>query len=106
VVGAYSDNTPGGADAGSAYVFVRSGTAWTEQAHLTASDGAESDRFGYSVALSGDNAVVGAPYDDTPAGFNAGSAYVFVRSGTTWTERAHLTPPTGPTRNDSACRWP
>ena len=46
---------------GSAYVFVRSGTSWSQQAELTASDGAAFDNFGYSVALSGDTALVGAP---------------------------------------------
>src|SRR5439155_610697 len=91
VVGAYYDDTPAGTDAGSASVFVRSGTTWTQQAHLTAADGAAYDDFGTSVAVSGDTAVVGAYLDDTPAGADAGSASVFVRSGTTWTQQAHLT---------------
>ncbi len=88
VVGAWqSDNgVPG-----SAYVFVRSGTTWTEQAKLTASDGAPFDEFGVSVSVSGDTTVVGVPHDDHAAGTNPGSAYVFVRSGTTWTEQAKLT---------------
>ena len=47
---------------GAAYVFVRVGTTWSPQGILTASDGAAGDRFGYSVAVSGDTAVVGAPY--------------------------------------------
>ena len=79
VVGAHGDDTPGGTNAGSAYVFVRSGTTWTQQAQLFASDGAEGDGFGYSVALSGDTALVGASEDDTPGGLDAGSAYVFWR---------------------------
>ncbi len=90
LVGAYADATAGGASAGSAYVFVRSGTTWTEQAHLFASDGAAGDQFGFSVALVGDTALVGARFDDTAGGGSAGSAYVFVRSGTSWTEQAHL----------------
>ena len=77
VVGAYFDDTPAGTDAGSAYVFVRSGGTWTQQAKLTASDAAASDQFGVSVAVAGDTAVVGAYVDDTPAGDDAGSAYVF-----------------------------
>jgi hypothetical protein len=89
VVGATYDDSPA-TDAGSAYVFVRSNGAWTEQAKLTASDVAAGDNFGNRVALSGDTAVVGAPADDSPA-TNAGSAYVFVRSGGTWTEQAKLT---------------
>ena len=86
---------PGRQDAGSAYVFVRSGTTWTEQQKLLAPDGRASDLFGGSVSVSGDTAVVGASFDDTPAGADAGSAYVFVRSGTTWTEQQKLLAPDG-----------
>jgi hypothetical protein len=95
VVGTPFDDITAGSNAGSAYVFVRSGTAWTEQAKLTASDGAGADSFGWSVAVRGDIAVMGAPYNDTPAGSDAGSAYAFVRSGTAWTERAQVTAPDG-----------
>jgi hypothetical protein len=91
VIGAESDDTTGGVDAGSAYVFTRSGTFWTQQAKLTASDGAAGDRFGYSAALSGSTAIIGAQGDDTAGGSNAGSAYVFIRCGTVWTQQAKLT---------------
>jgi hypothetical protein len=91
VIGAPSDDTDAGREAGSAYVFVRSGTSWSQQAKLTASDAAPNDTFGLSVAVSGDTAVVGALDDDTDAGFDAGSAYVFVRSGTSWSQQAKLT---------------
>ncbi len=84
VVGAPLDDTAGGQDSGSAYVFFRSGAAWNEQQKLTPSDGAGNDNFGTSVAISGDTAVVGSPLADT-ADVDAGSAYVFVRSATTWT---------------------
>jgi hypothetical protein len=90
VVGAYHDDTPA-ADAGSAYVFLRSGVTWAQQPKLTASDGAAGDRFGTSVAVSGDTAVVGAVGDNTPAGADAGSAYVFLRSGVTWAQQQKLT---------------
>ncbi|HVE72727.1 MAG TPA: Ig-like domain-containing protein [Thermoanaerobaculia bacterium] len=90
VVGAHHDHTAGGSDAGSAYVYVRSGTSWSQQAQLFASDGAASDQFGNSVAISGDMAVVGAYFDDNAGGSNAGSAFVFVRSGTSWSQQAHL----------------
>ena len=73
--------------AGAAYVFTRSGTAWSEQQKLTASDGAVGDDFGISVALSGDTVVVGAYLDDT----SAGAAYVFARSGSAWSEQQKLT---------------
>ena len=72
-------------------MFVRSGGTWTEQQKLTASDAAAGDLFGASVAVSGDTVVAGAYVDDTPAGVDAGSAYVFVRSGGTWTEQQKLT---------------
>ena len=91
LVGVPFDDHAGGTDAGSAYVFVRNGASWTEQAKLTASDAALSDIFGWSVSLSGDTAVLGARWDDHGGGTNAGSAYVFVRSGTSWTEQAKLT---------------
>ena len=61
----------------------------TQQAKLTASDGAEFDDFGFAVSLSGDTALVGAPFDDDASpGSGSGSAYVFVRSTTGWTQQA------------------
>jgi hypothetical protein len=89
------------AQAGAAYVFVRSGTTWSQQAYLKASNTGANDEFGWSVAVSGDTAVVGA-YGESSAvtGVNgdqadnsavgAGAAYVFVRSGTTWSQEAYL----------------
>lgn len=88
---------------GAAYLFVRSGTTWTEQAYLKAAvvDGADS--FGRSVALSGDGdtLVVGAINEDSLAntidgdatdnsGISVGAAYVFVRNGTAWSQQAYL----------------
>ncbi len=84
VVGAHGDHH-NDLRPGSAYVFVRNGTTWTQQAKLTPSDGATEDFFGYSVDISGDTAIIAAPYDD-----DKGSAYVFVRNGTTWTQQAKL----------------
>ncbi len=81
VVGAYGDDTAAGMNAGSAYVYHRSGMQWMQQAQLTAGDGASGDNFGRSVSVDGDTVVVGAYGDDTEAGVNAGSAYVFTRSG-------------------------
>lgn len=90
VVGAYADDHAGGSDAGAAYVFVRTGTIWTQQQKLTAADPADSDEFGYSVAVSGNTVVVGAELDDD-AGASSGAAYVFVRSGTVWSQEQKLT---------------
>jgi hypothetical protein len=88
VIGAIGDDD-GGTESGSAYVFVRSGTSWSQQAKLTASDAAAGDYFGFSVAINGDTAVIGAAYADD-GGINSGSAYVFVRSGTTWSQQQKL----------------
>ena len=83
IIGAPGDNQWTGA----AYIFTRTGTTWTQQAKLTADDGAVEDEFGFSVALSGDTAVIGASY----AGNGwTGQAYVFTRSGTTWTPQWEL----------------
>ncbi|MBM3949001.1 MAG: hypothetical protein FJ312_07155, partial [SAR202 cluster bacterium] len=71
----------------------------TQQAKLTASDGAADDLFGYSVAVSGDTAVVGAWSDDVGSNDNQGSAYVFVRSGATWSQQAKLTASDGGTED-------
>ena len=65
-----------GNESGSAHVFTRSGTAWTQQAKLTPSDGEFADYFGISVAVDDDTAVIGA-YADDDNGRNSGSAYVF-----------------------------
>ena len=89
IVGANEASHGGKVDAGAAYVFVRSGTTWSEQAMLTASDAAQDDHFGESVAIWGDAVVVGAP--GFIVGNGEGQAYVFVRSGTTWSEQAKLT---------------
>ncbi len=79
-----------GPDSGSAYVFVRSGTSWSQQAKLTAADGANGDNFGASVALLEDTALVGVP-NDRHLGASSGSAYVFARSGTSWNQEVKLT---------------
>jgi hypothetical protein len=77
----------GGLQRGAAYVFTRTGTTWAAQQRLTADDAADGDRFGTSISLSGDTVVVGA--FGTAAG---GAAYVFTRSGTTWSQQQKLTP--------------
>ncbi len=83
IVGAYSKNSFKGA----AYVFVRSGGIWTQRAEFTASDGEAYNNFGWSVAVSGSTAVVGAPGRIS----GTGAAYVFVRFGSIWTQAAELT---------------
>ena len=80
------------ADEGRALVFVRSiGGTWSLEQELFASDADAGDAFGTSVALEGNRVVIGAPGDDT-INAGAGSAYVFERAGTTWTETAKIEP--------------
>ena len=100
VVGAPYDDVGATINQGSAYVFVRSGAVWGLQAHVAAADGAANDYFGSSVAISGDTVVVGAPYDDVGANVDQGSAYVFVRSGTTWSQQQQLTAVDGAVSDD------
>ncbi len=91
--------------AGATYVFVRSAGAWSQQAYLKpAAVGTTQadDRFGWSVAISGDTIVVGAIREDGPGlGVNslpaegasdAGAAYVFTRTGGVWSQQAYLKP--------------
>jgi hypothetical protein len=94
-----SDNSV--SNAGAAYVFVRSGGVWSQEAYLKASNTEADDQFGTSVSISGDTIVAAAPYEDSSAtgvggtqsdnsALNAGAAYVFVRSGGVWTQEAYL----------------
>jgi sugar lactone lactonase YvrE len=98
VVGAPGDDTAAGNNAGSAFVFVRTGSIWTVQSRLTAADAEENGEFGVSVSISNHTAVVGAVPGshqiggDTPEPeYPAGAAYVFLRSGGSWTQQAKLT---------------
>lgn len=90
-------------DAGAAYVFVRTGTNWSQQAYLKASNTEAFDEFGRSVAVTGDTIVVGAQSESSNAtgvngnqnnnsGGTSGAAYVFVRNGAVWTQQAYLKP--------------
>ncbi|WP_437965323.1 FG-GAP repeat protein [Sorangium sp. So ce260] len=95
LVGAMFDDDRG-PYSGSAYVLIRTGGAWSEQAKLLALDGLTGDYFGSAVALSGDTALIGSPADDElGGGENSGSAYVFVRTGSTWLEQVELLPNDG-----------
>ena len=77
---------------GAAYIFTRTGSTWSEQKFLKASDKAEYDEFGSSVSLSGDGSTlaVGARVGDSAAA-NSGAVYMFARTGTDWPEQQKLT---------------
>lgn len=90
IVGAWRHRVGANPAQGAAYVFVRGADAWLQQSRLTARDGADHDLFGFSVALDGDIALVGAPRRAILGREGHGTAYVFRRSGMTWSEEAQL----------------
>jgi hypothetical protein len=88
-------------DAGAAYVFLRNGSNWAQQARLTASNAENNDMFGFAVSIWGNTVIIGAPWESSQAiGVNgdatnnlapyAGGAYQFVRNGTDWNQDAYL----------------
>ncbi|WP_342768054.1 hypothetical protein [Thalassotalea euphylliae] len=83
-------------NAGAVYVYRFDDNQWQQEAKLMASDGGKTDIFGVRVAISGDTALISARRDDIDSlGVDAGSAYIFVREGKTWTEQVKLTSPDG-----------
>jgi hypothetical protein len=88
----YDTSNPYSSNEGCAYVFTRSGTTWSQQALLTASDAGPSDYFGTSVDIDGDSIIVGAPEWDQGSNYNVGSVYIFTRSGTTWSQQQRINP--------------
>jgi hypothetical protein len=87
LVGAWDDGS--GKNAGLAFVYTTNGMAWTKEATLVATDADTSDTFGYSVALSGDTALIGSNGNDD-LGMDSGAAYIFIRTGTTWSQDQKL----------------
>lgn len=87
LVGAWDDGTS--KNAGLAFVYTTNGMAWTKEATLVATDADAQDTFGYSVALSGDTALIGSNGNDD-LGTDSGAAYIFIRTGTTWSQDQKL----------------
>jgi hypothetical protein len=88
-------------NAGATYVFIRTGATWSQQAYLKSSNTKGFDRFGISLSLSGNTLVVGASGEASNAtgidgnhtddsASNSGAAYVFVRNGSDWSQKAYL----------------
>ena len=86
IVGNINEDT-GGESAGAAYIYTRSGNSWTQRSRVQASDKQAYDYFGQFVALSenGNTAIVGAPGE-----YPGGSAYVYTRSGNSWSQQAKI----------------
>jgi hypothetical protein len=94
VIGAWGDSIAGLAGSGSAYVFERSAAAWAEVQKLVPGDPMAQGLFGADVALAGDTVLIGA-YGGGAYPFGPGSAYVFARHGSTWSEEQKLVPSGG-----------
>ena len=77
-------------EGGGAYIFEKSGGSWNEILELVPLDTADGDAFGAAVAISGERAIVSAPFDDD-GGIDSGSVYIFARTGGVWTQEAKLT---------------
>ncbi len=93
-----NDNSEG---SGAVYVFTRAGTEWSQQAYLKASNNDAGDNFGFSVAISDEEIVVGANFEESNATgvngdennnltSNSGAAYIFTRSASVWDQQAYL----------------
>ena len=91
VVGAPLHDTERGKDAGAAYIYVRDGDKWAQQARLTARDTKAADRFGTGVATTGKSAIVGAPFRPEGAP-GSGAAYSFISVDGKWEEKEKITP--------------
>ena len=91
VIGAERNDHSGKEDPGAAYVFRWDGVNWIQEAKLTAFNADKEDLFGASVAIDGDTVVVGAQSDNFFAPSTPGSAHVFLRGGTTWSQQGKLT---------------
>lgn len=92
IVGAIYATSGGFTSAGQAYVYLRTGTTWAQEAILFASDRAANWTFGYWTTMSNDGTrCISGAYNATSGGFTAaGQAYVFLRTGTTWAQEAIL----------------
>jgi PKD repeat protein len=95
VIGASYDEHPHGVGSGSAYVFAEVDGEWRQQAKLTPDDGDRNDRFGVTVAISGQTVLISAGDDEDPNGENSGSAYIFTEADGEWRQQAKLIPDDG-----------
>jgi hypothetical protein len=91
IVGAWFENGAG-SNRGAAYIYIRSGVTWTFQQKIVASDPSNNSNFGNSVSIAddGDTVIVGAQ-GESSGGTSAGAAYIYTRSGVTWTQTQKLT---------------
>ncbi|GLR18809.1 FG-GAP repeat protein [Portibacter lacus] len=95
LIGAPGKDVGGNAEQGKAYIFKKNNGSWAEESSLVSSDGTISDNFGSSLSISGDYAIIGAPYKTVGSNEFQGKAYIFKRDGMIWSEHAILTAPDG-----------
>ena len=98
VNGYQSDNSA--SYSGAVYIFTRAGTIWSQQAYVKASNPDAGDKFGTSVAISGETIAVGAPGEASKGGVlfaqtdnsakKSGAVYVFARTGIHWSQQAYV----------------
>jgi hypothetical protein len=100
-VGAPFETVGGASQQGAVYVFVRNGATWVQQARMSVGNlfNSGNDWFGYAVAISGDELVVGAPQS------LRGKAYVFERSGSVWSKTGDLAAPSGDCGDNGFCNF-
>ncbi|NER93261.1 MAG: hypothetical protein F6J86_05390 [Symploca sp. SIO1B1] len=87
-------------DAGSAYIYQLEGGIWQEKPALQHSDGKNGDKFGFSVAISGDIAIVGAPGVDAQGKPDMGAAYIYQLQGGTWQQQGSPLRPSDGNKED------
>jgi hypothetical protein len=94
LIGAHANRNPDGERSGTVYVFSKSGDSWNQQTKLVANDSEDDDAFGSAVSIAGDGsiAVVGASNASSSDNDGAGSTYMFIRSGDSWSQQAKLQP--------------
>jgi hypothetical protein len=86
IVGAPGDDIGANVDQGSAYLFFFNGVSWLQQQKIVAGDGQPGDAFGFAVSISGNYAVVGAPFDNSGPLNDSGCAYIFFYNGSSWVQ--------------------
>lgn len=86
-VSAHEDDDKG-SNSGSVYIYTRTGTNWVQQAKMTANDGSANAYLGYALSMSSDGSTVVA--SAIGANGTAGAAYVYTRTGGTWSQQAKI----------------
>jgi hypothetical protein len=95
IVGSYTDDGPAGIDQGSAVIYQFNGTSWVFMQKIFDATGSPNDRFGISVSVSGNRAIIGSYFDDGAAGIDQGSASIYQFNGSSWVLMQKITDATG-----------